>query len=282
MKKKGILLVVLLFFLTVAVVYLGYSYSGKQQEELIQATSTTAEKEETGNIEKDTEVVDPTAYAEKRDQLSVLDYLKYIGTQNKEPAIAFYGQLPEEETWTENAVNALKAEIQNEVTATSLTSAETDSYDLYITNTAQSLAETNAAVVFFMMPALGDHVRDISLDDSASYLTRNVNAIKDVLPDTLVVMVSPSPNSSGIDDYNSRMLDYVGYTENGVEEASENNWPLFDMHTAYMDKLEAENSELTAILQEDGYSLNPQGEEMMAELFMEQLRVPVDTTSGLQ
>lgn len=281
MKKRGILFVVLLFLLTVAVVYLGYSYSDRQQEELIHATSTAAEKDETGNNEGTTEVVDPSTYEEKRDQLSVLEYLNYIGTQNEETAIAFYGQLPDEESWTESVVSTLETELGREVTATSLTKSETDSYDLYITTAAQELAETKAAVVFFMMPALGDHVRDISLEDSASYLSRNVTAIKEVLPDTLVVLVSPSPNSGGINDYNSRMLDYVGYMESGVEEATENNWPLLDMHTAYIDKLEAENSELTAVLQEDGYSLTPQGEEMMAELFIEQLKVPVDTTSGL-
>ncbi|MBM6615901.1 hypothetical protein JTF06_13500 [Desemzia sp. RIT804] len=282
MKKKGIFVVVLLFFLTVAVVYLGYSYSNKQQEELIHATSTAAVTEETNNNEETSEVVDPSTYEEKRDQLSVLEYLKYIGTQNEETAIAFYGQLPEEESWTENTVNDIESTLANEVKTSVLTKAETDSYDLYITNAAQGLVETNAAVVFFMMPALGDQVRDISLGDSADYLKRNVTAIKEVLPDTLVILVSPAPNSSGIDDYNSRMLDYVGYMENGIEEATENNWPLFDIHTAYMEKLEAESTELTATLQEDGYLLNSQGETMVAELFMDQLTKPIDTTSGLQ
>lgn len=280
MKKKGILFVALLFFLTIAVVYLGYSYSGKQQKELIQATSITAEKEETGNVEKNTEVVDPAAYAEKRDQLSVLDYLKYIGTQDKEPAIAFYGQMPEEETWIENTVSALEAEIKNDVTTTSLTSAETDSYDLYITNAAQSLAETNAAVVFFMMPALGDQVRDISLDDSKDYVARNVTQIQEVLPDTLVVMVTPSPNDRS-EEYNSRMLTYTDYKDSAVEVAVENELPLFDLHEAYLSRLESQNLSIEDVLQENGVALNSEGQQLMSELFKEQLSVPVNTTSGL-
>ncbi|MFL2100862.1 SGNH/GDSL hydrolase family protein [Desemzia sp. FAM 23991] len=283
MKKKGILMVVLLFFLTVAVVYLGYSYSDKQQEELIHATSTAAEKEETADNEEGTiETVDPATYEEKREQLSVLDYLKYIGTQNEEIAIAFYGQLPETESWTGNTVNTLETELNLEVKSTLLTASETDSYELYITNKAQELAETNAAVVFFMIPALGDQVRDVSLEDSKDYLTRNVTQIQEVLPDTLVVLVSPHPTNSAGNSLNSRMLDYVQYTNSGIEAAEENNMPVFDLHAAYTERLTAENIELTTVLQEDGTLLNSQGEELMSELFMEQLIVPVDTTSGIQ
>lgn len=282
MKKKGIVLVCLLFLLTVAVVFVGYSYSNKQQEKLIHATtaSTTEETTEPAEKKEKEQAVDITTYEENRDSLSIVEYLNYIQTVEKETAIAFYGQLPENATWATKAEEYLKEQVTGELTSSSLVSEEADSYELYITNTFNELAETNASVVFFMVPALGDQVRDISLVDSEDYLTRNVTSIKEVLPDALVVMVTPSPNSSGIEDYNSRMLDYIQYMENAKETAAANDWPAFDLHDLYMNKLEADNIDLTATLEEDGYSLNSQGEELMSELFIEELSKPIDTTSG--
>lgn len=282
MKKKGIVLVCLLFLLTVAVVFVGYSYSNKQQEKLIHATtaSTTEETTEPAEKKEKEQAVDITTYEENRDSLSIVEYLNYIQTVEKETAIAFYGQLPENATWATKAEEYLKEQVTGELTSSSLVSEEADSYELYITNTFNELAETNASVVFFMVPALGDQVRDISLVDSEDYLTRNVTSIKEVLPDALVVMVTPSPNSSGIEDYNSRMLDYIQYMENAKETAAANDWPVFDLHDLYLNKLEADNIELSATLEEDGYSLNSQGEELMSELFIEELSKPIDTTSG--
>lgn len=279
MKKKGILFVVLLFFLTVAVVYLGYSYSDKQQEELIHATSTAADTEVIENNDETTETTDPTVYEENRDELSVLNYLKYIGTKKDATGVAFYGQLSEAETWTEDVVKAIETELSTEVIAASFGETETDSYELYINNTAQELVETNADVVFFMIPALGDQVRDISLVDAKDYLKRNVTQIQEVLPDALVVLVSPSPTTN--DSVNSRMLDYTQYINSELEVAEENDWPLVDIHTVYMEKLTVENLALTDLVQEDGFTLNSQGEEFLTELFIEQLSVPVNTTSGM-
>lgn len=282
MKKNGVVLVCLLFLLTVAVVFVGYSYSNKQQEKLIHATNAANTEETTEPTDKkeSNQVVDTITYEESRDSLSIVDYLKYIQTIEKEAAIAFYGQLPENATWANSAEEYLKEQVTGELISSSLVSEEADSYELYITNTFNELAETNASVVFFMIPALGDQVRDISLVDSEDYLTRNITSIKEVLPNALVVLVTPSPNSSGIKEYNSRMLDYIQYMENAIETASDNDWPVFDLHDLYLNKLETNNVELTTTLEEDGYILNRQGEELMSELFIEELSQPIDTTSG--
>ena len=284
MKKKGLVLVCLLFLLTVAVVFVGYSYSNKQQEKLIHATASNTEEttEPTEEKEKEQAVVDTTTYEESRDSLSIVDYLKYIHTVEEEAIIAFYGQMPENATWADNGEDYLKEQLTGELTSSSLVSEDADSYELYITNTFNELTETNTSVVFFIVPALGDQVRDISLVDSEDYLTRNVASIKEVLPDALVVLVTPAPNSRGIDNYNSRMLDYIRYMESAKEVAATNDWPVIDLHDSYLNKLETENIELTTTLQEDGYSLNSQGEEMMSELFIEELSKPIDTTSGIE
>lgn len=283
MKTKGRLTVVLLLIITLFVIYMGYSYSNQQQEKLTSAAEP-AEKTflATGeNTGEDKEVVDISAVAEKRDQLPVLNYIRYMESQNGEASIAFYGQLPEGEMWIDGMVSTIQDQMSNEIKSTNLTSAEEDSYELYITNAAQDLAETNAGVVFFMIPAEGDQVRDVSLDDSADYLSRNITQIQEVLPEALIVMVTSSPNDIQADDYNSRMLTYAQYIESGVDVAHERELPLFDLHSEYLKTVEENELTLEAALEEDGFTLNQQGQELMSELFQKQLTVPVDTTSGL-
>lgn len=283
MKTKGRLTVVLLLIITLFVIYIGYSYSNQQQEKLTSAAelaedSSSATNE---NIGEDKGAVDISAVAEKRNQLPVLDYIRYIETLNGEASMVFYGQLPEGETWINGVVSAIQDQLSDKINSTNLTSAEADSYELYITNTAQKLAETNAGVVFFMIPAEGDQVRDISLEDSADYLSRNITQIQEILPEALIVMVTSSPNNIQSDNYNSRMLTYAQYIESGVEVARERELPLFDLHSEYLKTVEENELTLEAAIEGDGFTLNQQGQELMGELFQKQLTVPVDTTSGL-
>lgn len=283
MKTKGRLTIVLLLIIALVIIYFGYAYSNQQQEKLAATAksgeSVSANAEETTIENK--EVTDIPTYAEKRESLSVLDYIKYIELLNGEAKMAFYGQLPEEESWVDDVTNSIQDQITSELMTTNTTTSNTDSYELYITIAAQELAETNADVVFFMIPAVGDQISDISLDDSWDYLMRNINQIQEALPEALIVLVTPSPNSVQTEEYNSRMLSYVQYVENGIDVANESGLPLLDLHGEYLTALEENNVALETVLEEDGFILNPQGQDRMSELFKEQLTIPVDTTSGL-
>lgn len=280
MKKKSMILVVLLFFITVAVVYAGYNFSNKQQKELIQAISAEGEKKESVVPEESVQENDISFYESQREQLSIIDYIKYIELTEKKPAIAFYGQSTEDADWVDNVTLTLEASLSNGLESTSFLKPETDSYDLYITNAAQSLTETSADVVFFMTPALGDQIRDVSIEDSKDYLDRNVNQIQEMLPDALVVLVTPAPNDES-EDYNSRMLTYIDYKDAAVEVAEEIELPLFDIHGKYLDQLEQKDASVETMVEENGVTLNEEGNQLMSEIFNEELTVPVDTTSGL-
>lgn len=283
MKYKGRLSVALLLIITLVVIYIGYSYANQKQEQLTFTAETAennpanAEEAATGNDE----TADISIYEEKREDLSVLEYIKYIELLNGEAKIAFYGQLSEEETWTEEVVASIQDSLSNELTVSNQMSGNTDAYDLYITNSAQNLAETNAEVVFYMLPAEGDYTRDISLEDSADYVSRNIDQIQEVLPEALIVVMTPSPNDIQSEDYNSRMLSYVQYMESGVEAANEKVLPVLNLHTQFLDAIEESNSTLSEMVQEDGFALNNQGQDLMSNLVEEQLTVPVDTTTGV-
>lgn len=90
MKKKSMILVVLLFFITVAVVYAGYNFSNKQQKELIQAISAEGEKKESVVPEESVQENDISFYESQREQLSIIDYIKYIElTEKKNQLLRF-------------------------------------------------------------------------------------------------------------------------------------------------------------------------------------------------
>lgn len=283
MKYKGRLSVALLLIITLIVIYIGYSYANQKQEQLTSTAETAennpanAEEAATGNDD----VADISTYEGKRDNLSVLEYTKYIELLNGEAKIAFYGQLSEEETWTEEVVASIQDSLSNELTVSNQTSSNTDAYDLYITNSAQNLAEANADVVFYMLPAEGDYSRDISLEDSTDYVLRNIDQIQEVLPEALIVVITPSPNAIQSEDYNSRMLSYVQYMESGIEAVNEKVLPVLNSHAQFLDAVEENSSTLTEMVQEDGFTLNNQGQDLMGELVKEQLTIPVDTTTGV-
>lgn len=283
MKYKGRLSVALLLIITLVVIYLGYSYANQKQERLT-STAETAESN-LANAEESTteneEVMDISTFEEKREDLSVLEYIKYIELLNGEAKVAFYGQLSEEETWTEEVVASIQDSLSTELTVSNLMSGNTDAYDLYITNSAQNLAETNADVVFYMLPAEGDYIRDISLEDSADYVSRNIDQIQEVLPEALIIVMTPSPNETQSEDYNTRMLSYVQYMESGIEAANEKALPIMDLHTQFLNAVEESSSTLSEMVQEDGFTLNNQGQDLMSDLVKEQLTVLVDTTTGV-
>lgn len=283
MKYKGRLSVALLLIITLVIIYLGYAYSNQKQEQL---TSTAASSENSptnaeGTVSENDEVADIATYEENRENLSVLDYMKYIELLNGEAGIAFYGQFAEEETWIEEMTGSIQDTLSNELTVSNLTSSNTDAYDLYITTSAQNLAETNPDIVFYMLPAEGDYTRDISLEDSADYVSRNIDQIKEVLPEALIVMLTSTPNDIQSEDYNSRMLSYVQYMDRGVEVANEKSMPVLDLHAQFLNAVEESSSTLTEMVQEDGFTLNNQGQDVASELVKEQLTVPVDTTTGV-
>lgn len=56
---------------------------------------------------------------------------------------------------------------------------------------------------------------------------------------------------------------------------------MFDIHGKYLDQLEQKDASVETMVEENGVTLNEEGNQLMSEIFNEELTVPVDTTSGL-
>jgi len=279
-KKSGFMLFVLLV-LTIGVVWFGQDYQKKQKLELIEinGSSQTNKKDASENKEKsDTTKID--SFEKNRDQKSVLDYLSSVPTDDEKKVISFYGDFSESDEWFLTVGKYISEQVDGNVEINSIALPDFDSYRLLEENTVSSLAEKTPDVVFFQLPVYGDQVRDISLADSKSYTMQDYEEIKQELPETLVVFVTPNPSNSRKEKYNSRTLVYTSYLESVIEIINENNLPLFDLHEAYNAELQSSDSALENTLIEDGKTLNDEGNKLYSTVFNKQLTEPVDTTSG--
>lgn len=279
MSKKSGFAVFLLVIIAVGVVFLGMDYSKKQQQELEMVAEQTVQKDEVEIQEEDPKQM--TDYEESRGALSVLDYLKYVSSLKEEVSVSFYGDIAQEESWIAATENYIKEQTASKISINPLAYPNYNSYQLISENKVTELAKTNPDVVFFQLMPYADQEKDISLDDSSEYLAMNYAAIKDVLPEALVVFVTPNPSSSERGNNNSRTLDYTSYLTEMVSTVETNEWTVFNLHKNYLKKLETDGPALEDTLTEDGKSLNSEGTSIYSTLFEEALNQKVDTTSGI-
>lgn len=279
MSKKSRFVVFLLVILAVGVVLVGMGYSKKQQQELEMVVEQTDQKEEVETQEEDSQQM--TDYEESRGALSVLDYLKYVSSLKEEVSISFYGDIAQEEPWIAATEQYINEQTASKISSNRLGYPNYNSYQLISENKVTELAKTNPDVVFFQLTPYADQEKDISLDDSSEYVVMNYAAIKDVLPEALVIFVAPNPSSSEKGNNNSRTLDYTAYLNEMAATVEKNEWTIFNLHKSYLEKLETDGIALENTLTEDGKSLNGEGTTIYNTLFEEALNQKVDTTSGI-
>lgn len=279
LSKKSGFAVFLLVVLAVGVVFFGMNYSKKQQQELVTVAEKTDQKDEVVTQEDASQQI--ASYEESREELSVIDYLKYVSLLKEEVSISFYGDIAQEEPWISAAEQYINEQTGSTAKVNRLAYPDYNSYQLISENKATELAETNPDVVFFQLTPYADQELDISLADSSDYLAMNYAAIKDVLPEALVVFVAPNPSSSEVGNNNSRTLDYTSYLKEMVATVEENEWIGFNLHESYLGKLETDGKTLENTLTENGKSLNDEGTSIYSALFEEALNQKVDTTSGI-
>ena len=279
-KKNGLILFVLIF-LTIGVVWFGQDYQKKQKLALLEMNeSSQINEDDTSSKKKEKESSKTETFEKNRDKKSVLDYILTLPTEDRKKMISFYGDFSESENWLALVEKNIKEQANNQVEFNYIALPDFDSYKLLEENTVLLLKKETPDVVFFQVPVYGDQVRDISLADSTDYIMQDYEAIKQALPDTLVVFVTPHPSSSRKEDYNSRTLIYTNYLAEVLETVKENNLPLFDLHEAFNGELESTDLVLESTLAEDGKTLNDKGNEIYSSLFNKELMVPVDTTTG--
>ncbi|SEL11028.1 hypothetical protein SAMN04488700_1744 [Carnobacterium iners] len=274
-KKSGLILFALLI-LTVGVIFIGQNYQKKQKSELLAANNSYQKNEE----KEMKETSKSESFEENRNQKSVIEYLSSLPTDDEMRSVSFYGDFSESDEWFLSVGDYIKEQVDDRIEIGSVALPEFDSYRLFEENTASSLIEKKPAIVFFQVPVYGDQVRDISLSDSKDYTMKAYETIKQALPETLIVFVTPHPSSSRKEEYNSRTLDYTSYLKVIKEIIEESNLPLFDLHEAYETELQSTDLALEKTLAEDGKTLNNEGNAIYTTLFNEQLTVPIDTTSG--
>lgn len=287
MTKKSGFALILLMILTVGIIWFGMDHQKTQKAKLLRTNDTTAvssDKAANNKTSSKAQKADLAAQQEKfennREQLSVSDYLAHLSAKEEKAVVSFYGDFSESETWLSVVEKYITKQINSDIEVHQLAFPDYDSYRLLEENTMTAVAETKPDVVFFQVPVYGDQVRDISLADSGEYVAEDYAAIKQALPEALVVLVTPNPSSSRQGEFNSRTLDYTSYLAQAVKVAEENEFPLFDLHAAFQSEMETQEQDLSAVLKEDGRALNDQGTDLYASLFTEQLTEPIDTTSG--
>ncbi|MEK4947892.1 hypothetical protein [Carnobacterium sp. FSL W8-0810] len=280
MSKKGGFAIVLLVILASGVILFGMNYSKKQQKELM-AVSEQTDQQELGSTKEDT-TEQLANYENSRQEMSALDYIKYVSlVKEEEVSLSFYGDIAEEEQWISEAEQYINEQTNKTIKVNRLVNPDYDSYKLISENKVVKLAETKPDVIFFQLPAYADQKLDISLVDSSEYLTMNYEAIKDALPESLVVFISPNPSSSEKGNNNSRTLDYTSYLNEMMSTIQDNEWISFDLHERYLEKLEADGVALESTLLENGRTLNTEGTDLYSTLFEESLDQKIDTTSGM-
>lgn len=279
MSKKSGFIIFLLIILAVGVVFFGINYSEKQQEQLMAVAEQTDQKAEV--VTKEDASAQIAGYEESREELSVLDYLKYVSLLKDEVSISFYGDLAQEEQWVSEIDTYIKDQTGSTTKITHLPYTDYNSYQLISENKVTDLAKTKPDVVFFQLMPYADQELDIALADSSDYLAENYDAIKKVLPEALIVLVSPNPSSSEKGNNNSRTLDYLSYLNEMVSTVESNEWIGFNLHDSYLEKIVDDGISLESTLTENGKSLNSEGTAIYRTLFEEALNQKRDTTSGI-
>lgn len=281
MTKKGGSILFLLLILTVGIVWLGQNYQENQKLALLEINGVAqSTNKETTNKEEKKESTIVESFDKNRDQKSVLDYLSNVPTEDGKKVVSFYGDFSESDSWLLSVENDIKEQVKGELETHSIALPGFDSYRLLEENSVSLLKEKTPDVVFFQIPVYGDQVRDISLSDAKAYIMQDYEAIKQVLPDALIVFVTPHPSSSRKESFNSRTLAYTSYLETAIEAVEENNLPLYHLHDLYQDEIQTAGFTLESTLAEDGKTLNDEGNRLYSEIFTEQLSKLIDTTNG--
>ena len=293
MKKREIVLVSIMGILTIAIVLFGYKYAAGKKEALLnegeKQTETVSEvvsSQESEIAESDTSEAYAqflAAFAENRNNASVVDYLQYVHHHAKEVNVAFFGDVASDAVWANAAIAAIQADYPLENLTTSFFSHPSDSSSVFLSSQyVQEMVASSPDVIFYTIPTKADQILNISLVDSTQNIYAIYDEIRAALPDALIVLVTPAPAEAKVADWNSRALDYRNYTNNLVEENAAFTVPLYDLHADFLADLTNRSETVTNLMDSAGLELNEAGQKLYGEMFANSLRTKmIDTTTGL-
>lgn len=275
--KKSIISIPILLVACVLTIFFGQRYAANQREEMTEEQGESIQEEPVdGEDEPAEEPVEPSAnledYEGRLDTLSHVDRIDYLSLINDEVSVAFFGDIDLNAEWMRTVTEAIESAATNGADILDYTEAGLDSYELYIRQTTQPLVQENPDMILFGLPALPDKIRDIGLAETEQYMTSILNSFS-ALEESELILLEPYPVVQEIDQLNSRSLDYRSYLNRMRELAQVRNLPVISLHSEFTER--AQESGLESYYNPDNFSLTADGEQLAADIVIDQLNEPV-------
>lgn len=283
MKKKESLLVVIMGIITVAVIFMGFTYNKNRKEELLNNNHYEAqsqsdsfnERKRAAEEKKKAEFLG--AFEKNREAKSTADFLEYVVYNKKSAGVAFYGDVKDGAPWASQAVDTLIQERNLQKVKKHFIPTE----DIQSEKQLKKLIKTKADVVFLTIPEKGEMDSELEeTDDATKEIFKTYDAIKESLPDALVVLLAPAPRVAIDEETQEETALQQAYIDELSAVAGEHKLPFFNLHNALFEKASSTETGVSGLYDEAG-QLNEAGTQMLTDVFVVSLReTVVDTTTA--
>lgn len=286
MKKKDTFIVIILGIITIAVIGVGFRYRQNKQAELM-ANNTHSEVNQSDNFDtRKNEQAEKkraaflSAFDASRESNTVGDFLQYVNYAKGNPKIAFYGEVSDRETWTVNAVDQFKNE-------NDLSELETHYFSTLdsegLTERLSELTEIGPDVVFFHTPMpLYNYIswtEDGPIEkDNISELISTYAELKQALPNSLVVLVTPFPESADPELEEEESWHQVDI-DALLSQAEEYAIPVLNLHNEMMEYVTLNEMAIEDLYENE--KLTPATQEVSQDIFLNVIKATkVDTSTA--
>ncbi|GEK90865.1 SGNH/GDSL hydrolase family protein [Alkalibacterium kapii] len=240
--KKSVMMIPLLIIAVSGTITFGRRYSAAKSENLRenQVSLSESNKEEPADaLDINDEVKKSEAtledYESKRDKLTTYEYLDYKSLKNGQVKLAYYGDIRTDERWLKKITEEMKESVSGKFEWTDQSQPDSNSYDLYIEQTAEKVIDESPDLVIYGLPALPDKLRDIGLTETEEYMSKVMQRLL-TMKETKVLLLEPYPMPQEIGQVNSRSLDYRSYLKRMKEVAEDFDLTIVPLHDAVEDE----------------------------------------------
>ena len=286
MKKKDTFIVIILGIITIAVIGVGFRYRQNKQAELM-ANNTHSEVNQSDNFDtRKNEQAEKkraaflSAFDENRESNTVGDFLQYVNYAKGNSKIAFYGEAADQESWTVNTVHQLKNENDlPELETHYLSTLDSE----VLTERLSELREINPDVVFFHTPMpLYNYIswtedRPVEKDNITDIISTYAE-IKHALPNSLVVLVTPFPESADPELEEEESWHQVDI-DALLSQAEEYAIPVLNLHNEMMEYVILNEMAIEDLYENE--KLTPATQEVSQDIFLNVIKATkVDTSTA--
>ncbi|UJF15220.1 hypothetical protein LZ578_09580 [Jeotgalibaca sp. MA1X17-3] len=279
MKKKESLLVFIMGIITVAVIFMGFTYNKNRKEELLNNNNyeTQSQSDSFNERKKETEEKKKAeflgAFEENRNANTVADFMQYVAYNKQNTTVSFYGNIETDTAWAVQTMEVIAQERSIKDLETHFVPAES----FEIEEKVDLLTESNPDIVFFTIPNKEDDYVDV--EDAAIEVFRTYDSIKEALPESLIVVLTPTPIVE-INEADEEVAIHQMYVDEIVEVASENKVALFNLHNDVLEKASAADTSVTTFYNEEN-QLSETGIQTIKDIFISHVKeATVDTSKA--